>query len=201
MKTIYLVRHGEVENPTGVFYNSEYQLSQKGVQDVQVFAKHLDEAGIRPQKMVSSPAVRTRETAEIIAQQLNLSVDTDERLLEWNVGPWFGKPLQEFRQAAGYLDPPPFKLKLHDIENFDELSARVVVVIEEQLAAIAEDESVMLVSHREPMVSAILRLRGEEDWRNIPNLKVPKPSLWELVFEGEKLVTSSPCVPGGFSVS
>lgn len=191
MKTIYLVRHGEVENPTGVFYTSEYQLSQKGVEDVQAFAKRLDEAGIRPLVMTSSPAVRTRETAEIIAQTLELPVDTDERLLEWNVGPWFGKPLQEFRQAAGYLDPGPFKLKLSDVESFEALSERMVAVIQEHLASLPEDGRAMLVSHREPMVSAILRLRGEEDWRNIPTLKVAKPSLWELVFDGDTLSSSS----------
>lgn len=188
MKTIYLVRHGEVENPAGVFYTAEYPLSQKGVQDVQAFAKRLKEAGIRPQKMTSSPAVRTRETAEIIAQEINGAVGTDERLIEWKVGDWYGKPLQEFRQAAGYNDPPPFKLKLLDIENFDELSTRVIAVIQENLTELQDGESAMLISHREPMVSAILRLRGEEDWRNIPTLKVPKPSLWELVFDGNKLV-------------
>jgi probable phosphoglycerate mutase len=191
MKTIYLVRHGLVEDQTGIFYPATYPMSESGVRAVQALSEQLREAGIKPLRLIASPHVRTRETAEIIAQTLGLPVVTDERLVEWKVGNWIGKPLAEFRKAAGYIDPPPFKLKLDDVENFDEMSERVVAVIQEELAGLPDQGTGMIVGHREPLVSAILKLRGETDWHNIPTLDVPKPCAWKLVFDGPTLTEAS----------
>jgi len=191
MKTIYLVRHGDVENPTGIFYPASFPLSEKGVREARALAERLHESALKPERLIASPHVRTRETAEIIAQAIDGHVETDERLVEWKVGSWIGKPLAEFRHAAGYDDAPPFHLKLDDVENFEQMSERMVAVIMDELARLPEGGLSMLVSHREPMVSAILKLRGETDWRNIPLLDVPKPCAWKLVFEGTDLTEAS----------
>lgn len=191
MKTLYLIRHGDVENPTGIFYPASFPLSQKGVQDAQVLGERLREAGLEPMRMVASPHVRTRETAEIIAQAIDGEVQTDERLVEWKVGDWIGKPVAEFRAAAGYMDPPPFRLKLDNVENFEDMSSRMLAVIMDELARLPEGGLSMLVSHREPMASAIIKLRGETGWENIPLLDIPKPCAWKLDFDGTALITAS----------
>lgn len=191
MKTIYLVRHGDVENPNGIFYPATFPLSKKGVHEAEALGKQMHEAGLEPLRMVASPHVRTRETAEIIAQAINGHVETDERLVEWKVGDWIGKPLAEFRHAAGYDDPPPFRLKLDNIETFEDMSARVVAVILEELAKLPDDGVTLIVGHREPMASAILKLRNESDWRNIPLLDIPKPCAWKLTFDGTILVEAT----------
>ncbi|MCK9361257.1 phosphoglycerate mutase family protein [Patescibacteria group bacterium] len=198
MKTMYLVRHAEVENPHHVFYNGEYPLSKEGVRQAHELAVELAAQGIRPKRILTSPYVRARETAELLCQELGCDTVTDDRLIEWQVGDWFGKPLAEFRQAAGYNDHPPFELKLEDVESYASMAQRVSSVLYEELARLPEGGFGMVVGHREPLVSTILKLRGDTDWRNIPLLKMPRPSVWKLDFDGDRLAS---CNPVGFSVS
>jgi broad specificity phosphatase PhoE len=191
MKTLYLIRHGDVENPDRILYPANLPLSEQGVHAVKALGEQLREIGLNPLRIVASPHVRTRETAEIIAQAIDGQVETDERLVEWKVGDWIGKPLAEFHEAAGYNDPAPFHLKLDDIENFDQISTRMLAVIMNELTKLPENGMSMLVSHREPIASAILKLRGEIDWRNIPLLDIPKPCAWKLTFDGMALIEAS----------
>jgi len=41
--------------------------------------------------MVASPLDRTRQTAEIINQYLNLDLNFDDRIMEWDCGDWSGE--------------------------------------------------------------------------------------------------------------
>lgn len=191
MKTIYLIRHGKAENPTGVFYPPETPLSAQGTRQAQAIAQDLRDVGCHPMRIVCSPYLRTRETAEIIAQIFeNQNVETDERLIEWQVGDWFGKPLKSFRTAAGY-DQEPFYLQLKDVEQFESMSARVIAALMEMLSKIPENTCAIVVGHREPMVSAILAMQGKTDWQDIPKLDFLAGSGWKLEFEGTKLISAT----------
>jgi probable phosphoglycerate mutase len=191
MKTIYLARHGKVENPNHIFYTSDFPLGIQGAHQAQALANDIRDAGCNPSRITCSPYVRTRETAEIIAQTLGgREVETDERLIEWQVGEWFGKPLDAFRVAAGY-DQSVFRLKLDDIEQFEELSARMIAAMHDLLDSIDEDACAIIVSHREPMVSAILKLQGKSDWTDIPHLDFPPGSCWKLEFDGKNLQSAN----------
>lgn len=190
MKTIYLARHGKVENPDHIFYTADFPLGNQGIHQAQALAKDILDAECHPSRIVASPYVRTRETAEIVAQTLGgHEVATDERLIEWQVGDWFGKPLEEFRKAAGY-DQEPFHLKLKDIEQFEQLSARVIAALQDILDSLEENACAVAISHREPMVSAILKLQGKTDWTDIPKLDFPPGSCWKLEFDGHNLVSA-----------
>lgn len=82
---IHLLRHGEVENPDGVLYGrlKGYSLSPLGKQMAQMVA---DEFKKRPEinitKIISSPLLRARQTAEPSAKAYNVEVETDARLIE-----------------------------------------------------------------------------------------------------------------------
>jgi broad specificity phosphatase PhoE len=87
MNTIYLVRHGE--NPANI--NSEfsyklvdYSLTPKGRLQAQQTAEHFRDKDIH--EIYASPLKRTRETAEIIAATLGLTVTVIEEFREVNVG-------------------------------------------------------------------------------------------------------------------
>src|SRR5215475_7857950 len=82
---VHLVRHGEVENPTGVLYGRipGFRLSEDG----QVMAKAAADflAGRDVTVLRSSPLERAIQTAEPISAQLGLPIEIDERLIEpWN---------------------------------------------------------------------------------------------------------------------
>lgn len=79
---VHLMRHGEVENPSGVLYGrlSGYHLSDLGRKMADRVAEHL--AGRDITRVVASPLERAQETAAPIAAVLGLETATDERLIE-----------------------------------------------------------------------------------------------------------------------
>lgn len=183
MKTIYLIRHGKIDNPQGIFYTADWALGSQGTHQAQALAVDIRDANCNPVRIISSPYVRARETAEIIAQALNDSkVEIDERLVEWQVGNWFGKPLAAFRDAAGYSQEP-FHLKLKDIEQFEEASARIIAVLHDLLDSMKDGSCALAVSHREPMVAAILALQNKPDWSEIPKVDFLPGTCWRLIFD------------------
>lgn len=188
MKTVYLIRHGKVDNPDKIFYTADFPLGTQGTHQAQALAANIRDAGCNPVRIICSPHVRTRETAEIIAQTLDgKEVQTDERLVEWQVGDWFGKPLDTFRDAAGY-NQNIFHLQLIDIEQFEDASARIIAVMRDVLASIDNGQCAIIVSHREPMVAAILKLQEKPDWSEIPTLNFPPGAGWKLEFDSHAFI-------------
>ena len=79
---VHVVRHGEVDNPTGVLYGRlpGYHLSDKGRAQAQAVADALAERDIVA--VIASPLERAQETAGPIAAKHGLPVDTDPDLIE-----------------------------------------------------------------------------------------------------------------------
>jgi broad specificity phosphatase PhoE len=73
-KVIYFVRHGEtILNDKGVRQGAEGPLTEKGREQALVTARKFPKQKGRPQIIFSSPFQRTKETAEIIANELGLT--------------------------------------------------------------------------------------------------------------------------------
>ena len=70
MKTLYIMRHGEkdISNPNIDDY--DVKVTNKGIKDIKNVSKKLKEKGVMPDLLVASPAVRTKQTAEIVAKEL-----------------------------------------------------------------------------------------------------------------------------------
>jgi broad specificity phosphatase PhoE len=79
---VHLMRHGEVENPSGVLYGRlpGYHLSDLGRKMADRVAEHL--AGRDITHVVASPLERAQETAAPIAAVRSLETATDDRLIE-----------------------------------------------------------------------------------------------------------------------
>ncbi len=138
--------------------------------------------GVKPKRVLSSPYLRTRESAQILSSVMGSEVEYDDRLVEWQVGEWFGKDLNAFRAHVGY-DRKPFKPNTEGIESFDSMAERIASVVRELVDELADGESALVVGHREPSVSGILRLRGATDWKDIPLLDLPRGAAWKLDFD------------------
>ncbi|MCC7522566.1 histidine phosphatase family protein [Candidatus Uhrbacteria bacterium] len=183
MKTLFLVRHGQVDNPHHIFYTPEYPLSDAGKKEIAELADCLAKAGCHPKRLVSSPYLRTKQSAEMIAITLGkLAPEYDDRLVEWKAGAWIGLPLEQFREAAGYHSKP-FHLRLADVEPYADAAARIHASADDILKDMTDGECSVIVSHREPMVSAILAWQGKTDWTEIPELDFPPGACWKLDFD------------------
>ncbi len=186
MKTIYLIRHGHIENTENVFYGPDVPLSPTGAKEIANIAEDLKSAECAPQFIISSPYLRARESAETIAHILgNQEVTFDERLIDWKVGDWIGKSLEAFREFAGY-NTKPFKPNFDGLETYDEMAKRVLEVIHEAIDHIQDTQCAIIVSHREPLASAILKLTNQPD-KNMREIRLPKGSAWKLIFENKQL--------------
>lgn len=82
-KLIYFVRHGESDlNAKGIRQGSEGPLSEKGRMQALDTARKFPKQKGRPEVIISSPYERTKETAEIIAKELNMEVSYSNLLVE-----------------------------------------------------------------------------------------------------------------------
>eukprot|EP00466_Bigelowiella_natans_P001337 jgi/Bigna1/77602/fgenesh1_pg.49_\ len=120
---VYVVRHGEVENPRQVFYGRlpGFGISKKGKEQAAIvgqFLKERSEAelkGPRPMLLVSSPMQRAQETAKIVCEKLGIStkIKTEEGMNEVK-SPFQGKSLE-------YMSG--IKWELYDPKNLTAIGA------------------------------------------------------------------------------
>lgn len=102
---IYLLRHGETGlNALGVLQGSiEEPLNAVGRQQAQAAAQTLSGLGI--ERIISSPQRRARQTADIVAEKLHLSITEDTLLRERDWGIYEGRPLCERSEEGAGVEP------------------------------------------------------------------------------------------------
>ncbi len=71
MKKLILVRHAKAESPEYEISDFERGLKQRGMEDAHRMASKLYANGLRTDLIISSPALRTLQTAEIFAEEMN----------------------------------------------------------------------------------------------------------------------------------
>jgi len=148
LTSIYLVRHGDydelvdgkpVENPG---------LSPKGVRQVQLLRDRLARTGeIKADALISSPARRASETAEILALALGVPVVLNADLEEWRCDRGALSP-EEFTERWQRVSDAqrPFFQWVEGGESFLELTARVQLAIN-RIWQEHEGKTIVLVTH------------------------------------------------------
>src|SRR6218665_2464727 len=82
MKKLLLIRHSKATHEPG-YEDFERPLTHSGVRDAGIMAARVDALSLRPQRIISSPALRTISTADIFSQHLNLTEPkTDKNIYE-----------------------------------------------------------------------------------------------------------------------
>ncbi len=94
-----LLRHGQTiyqARGWNVFYPDDniVSLTKKGKRQIRIAAKKLKNKNI--DFIYSSDFLRTRQTAEIVAEELGLRIKLDKRLRDVDVGVYKGKKGEEF---------------------------------------------------------------------------------------------------------
>ncbi len=94
------LRHGEsVGNAESRWQGqSDYPLTEKGRAQARALAERWKEEGAKFDLAITSPLVRAKETAEIVASALNVKVESDPIWMERNIGEMTGLTLEEARQ-------------------------------------------------------------------------------------------------------
>ncbi len=160
---IHLIRHGEVHNPKGILYGRQphFALSETGRKMAELAARDLRNQGRHVSRLVVSPLLRTRESAEPIAAAFGVDIDVDDRLIE---------PTNVFegdRVSFGALLRKPSRLlKIWNPrrpswgEPYRSIESRMMVAIDEQWRKTISGDLV-LVSHQLPIFVARRSVEGK----------------------------------------
>ena len=149
----FVMRHGEAENNVQDVVDSESvgnkQVTEKGKIQVQQSAREL--ASKKIDLIISSPLLRTKETAAIVQQELQLpdaSVTVDERLREVGTGILNGRSLQEWKDSfssfAERFDKAP-----EGGETYREVRERLGECLFEMEQKYS-DKNILIVTHEGP---------------------------------------------------
>ncbi|WP_344016055.1 histidine phosphatase family protein [Streptomyces thermospinosisporus] len=184
------MRHGEVENPTGVLYGRlpGYHLSELGRRMADRVAEHLSGRDIV--HVGASPLERAQETAEPIAKAHGLDIVTDERLIEAaNVfqGKTFGVGDGALRRPENWKHlVNPFKPSWG--EPYVDQVIRMMGALNAAKDAARGHEAV-LVSHQLPIWIVRSYVERRRLWHDPRKRQCTLASLTSFTFQGDKIVS------------
>jgi probable phosphoglycerate mutase len=164
---LVLVRHGVTAHTvdkrfSGGLAGSNPGLNDEGREQARLTADWLAPLSEDVHALVTSPVRRTRETAEIVAARLGLTVQEEPALAEMEFGAWEGKTFEEVRTHhpddldawLGSLEHPP-----GGGESFLAVQERVLAGLDRLLASYG-GRTVLAVSHVTPIKVLVARALG-----------------------------------------
>ncbi len=165
----FLLRHGQAENNIEIIISCYpekeiFPLTLKGRIQIEKVAKVLKNKKI--DLIFASDLTRTKQTAEIIAQNLNLEIKFDKRLREIGLEKFNLHKYSDFKEFVknNYQDDfEKFNKKFEGIESLNELSLRLYDFIKE-VESSYQNKNILIVSHEYPLwiLSGILKGYDQE---------------------------------------
>lgn len=156
MPIIVLVRHG-VTDATGTRLggHTDASLNEQGRAQAECVAEHLEAHDVAA--VYTSPIVRTRETAAIVARPHGLFPRTQRGLIEVDYGDWTDQPLEQLRDEPLWstIQRAPSRVRFPGGGTIRGMQAAAVEGIEAIAAAHEDREVVVAVSHAD-VIKAIL---------------------------------------------
>jgi glucosyl-3-phosphoglycerate phosphatase len=174
---LVVLRHGRTEwNANGRFQGqADIPLDSRGVAQAERAAQVLAE--LAPASIVASDLSRAQQTAEPLARLTGLSVRTDARLREINVGSWEGLTIEE---AMASIDPAEAARYMagEDVrrsptgETVAEVASRASAALSEIGSAAESGSTVIVVMHGLAGKVGVCQLVGipHDAWRALGSL-------------------------------
>jgi broad specificity phosphatase PhoE len=191
MTSVHVVRHGEVENPNKILYGrqSGWFLSKRGEEMAKVlgdWAKPLNIGAVH-----ASPLERAQQTAKPMADAHNLTINTDERLIE-AANVFEGKP---FGVGDGVLRQPSAWPKLWNPWKpswgepyVDQVNRMLAAVFAARDAANGKDA--IVVSHQLPIWILRSAIEGRRFLHDPRKRICTLASVTSIHFDDEGLITN-----------
>jgi probable phosphoglycerate mutase len=158
---VVLVRHGVTEH-TGPILSGRLpgiDLSERGVAQARATADRL--ASLPVSAVYASPIERTTQTARHIADRLGLDVRPLPGVIEADYGEWTGGKIADLAKTDEWkvVQVTPSRAVFPGGESLRDMQARTIAALEEVVAA-HPNETVVVVSHADPIRSAIAHFTG-----------------------------------------
>lgn len=158
---LLLVRHA-VTAHTGPILSGRMpgiNLSDQGREQADATAARLAKLPIAA--IYASPITRTQQTAAAIAAHHSLPVQTIDGVVEAEYGDWTGGEIKELAKTPQWkvVQAAPSRARFPGGESIQEMQARTVGALDALVAA-HPHEMVLVVSHADPIKSAIAHYTG-----------------------------------------
>jgi broad specificity phosphatase PhoE len=193
---VHLLRHGEVANPDRILYGRlpGFHLSENG----HLMAKHAAQAvaGRDIVTLVSSPLVRTVETATPVSEQFGLDIHLDDRLIEaTNVFEGQTFRVRSLRQPRNwrYL-VNPFRPSWG--EPYTDIAARMLAAVASARDA-ARGHEAICVTHQLPIWTMRRKVERQRLWHDPRHRECALGSLTSFTFDGDVIVNVNYTEPSG----
>jgi probable phosphoglycerate mutase len=161
MTTILLIRHGlnDFVGKAVAGRRPGVHLNAEGAAQAARLADRL--AGENIAAIYSSPMERARETAGPLARRLNLPIQTEDGVNEWDCGTLTGMTMAELARDPVWTAMHAYRLgtRLPDGELAVEVQARFVAALE-RLRHRHDAQTIAVFSHADPIKSALLFYLG-----------------------------------------
>lgn len=160
--TFYIVRHGETEwNIQGLIQgHADSPLTKVGISQAKDLAKELTH--VHFDKVYASDLLRAKRTAEIIALERKVLIETADKLRERKFGSYEGKPvgqlwaLDTLTERLGHEEL--FRYKIEDeAESDEEIATRLIIFLRE-VAVGNPGKTILIVSHGGTMRAFLIHL-------------------------------------------
>jgi probable phosphomutase (TIGR03848 family) len=162
MPRALLVRHGRTTaNASGVLAGrTEVALDEVGEADARALGERL--AAVPLARIITSPMLRTRQTAELLAGGRPIDIIVDEALAEVEYGEWTGARLADLAKDPLWrvVQTHPSAVTFPQGESMASMSARAVACVRRWIAAAAPSEAVVFVSHGDVIKAVVADALG-----------------------------------------
>jgi len=185
-----LLRHGEATKNLDNIISSSYAsgekhpLTKKGIAEAKRAAKEIKKTG-GVDIIVSSDILRTRQTAEIVAEELGASIVYDKDIREYDLSVLDGKKSHEYYDMFPTVQDR-FLKKVQGIETLAHLQKRMVRAMA-RLEKKYRSKRILIISHGDPLwilESAAQGLTIEEAGvrrgKNYPEMGSVRPFVWRI---------------------
>jgi broad specificity phosphatase PhoE len=163
MGRLILVRHGESTGNRSRTYAKvpeELPLTERGYEQAHAAARRI-KTSFDTALVATSPYLRARETARIIAEGLQVPLEIETQLYEREMGVYRGETYGSYSSAPDFDARRPWVWRPEGGESLEDVQARVSPVVY-RLAAMHAASDVVVVSHGGVMLT--LWALAARDW-------------------------------------
>ena len=183
MSTLYLIRHAESEANNSRILASRlpFPLTTAGKADADLIAGELKEA-VQINRIISSPLIRAKQTAESFSSVYNLTIEEDDRIIEQDLGIYKGLTYDQVKELDAYEADPLNRwdwIPEGGGESYSMISERIISFFS-QLESRRIDENILIVTHAVSfrLIRAVLENTLPEYPKAFPN----DGEIWKVDF-------------------
>ncbi|VGO23196.1 histidine phosphatase family protein [Pontiella sulfatireligans] len=184
MKTIYFIRHAQSEaNLQDILASrQDFPLTEKGKADAEAIAVEFKQIALLD-RVICSPLIRAQQTAKPIAAAFGLEVETDERLIEQDLGGFAGLSYTELESRTDYMHDRTKRWKWVPEgggESYEMIARRLEPFFHS--LEILEGDNILFVTHAVTM--RMIKATLEQTLPEYPHVIAKNGEIWKTQFTG-----------------